>query len=63
MSLADHKGDDQVLKLCICGEVIWCLLKYYIYCPSVPSLHAESTDSLIGGNTVRHSKALSWKVA
>ena len=29
-------------------EVIWLLLKYCIYCISTPSLHRESTDSLIG---------------
>ena len=32
---------------CICGEVIRLLLKYCIYCASAPSLHRESTDSLI----------------
>ena len=34
MSLADHKG-----FLRVCGEVIRLLLKYCIYCASVPSLH------------------------
>ena len=31
----------------VCGEVIRLLLKYCIYCASAPSLHRESTDSLI----------------
>ena len=33
--------------LACCGEVIRLLLKYCIYCASAPSLHRESTDSLI----------------
>ena len=33
--------------LCVCGEVIRLLLKYCIYCALAPSLHRESTDSLI----------------
>ena len=35
------------LYLCKCGEVTWLLLKYCMYCVSAPSLHRESTDSLI----------------
>ena len=50
MSLADHKGTQtgSLSKLLrVCGEVIRLLLKYCIYCASAPSLHRESTDSLI----------------
>ena len=53
MSLADQKGtqrgslDAYISFLRVCGEVIRLLLKYCIYCASAPSLHRESTDSLI----------------
>ena len=52
MSLADHKGTqrgslDTYSFLRVCGEVIRLLLKYCIHCVSAPSLHRESTDSLI----------------
>ena len=36
-----------LININICGEVIRLLLKYCIYCASAPSLHRESTDSLI----------------
>ena len=57
MSLADHKGtqrgrlDASISFWCVCGEIIWLLLKYCIYCASAPSLHRESTDSLIKAGT------------
>ena len=44
--LALHQIPHQLLYY-ICGEVIRLSLKYCIYCASAPSLHKESTDSLI----------------
>ena len=43
------KEEGWVLKLAfnICGESIRLLLKYCIYCASAPSLHRESTNSLM----------------
>ena len=43
----DETGVDKTEVDEICGEVIRLLLKYCIYCASAPSLHRESTDSLI----------------
>ena len=63
MNLADHKSTkterlSALNKLWhICGEVMQLLLKYCIYCVSVPILHRESTDSLINGATAcKHSR-------
>ena len=52
MSLADRtvlkRNTCCLIKLlAYCGQVIQLLLKYCIYCASVPSLHRESTASLI----------------
>ena len=46
MSLTDYKGTQK--EGCNCGEVIR-LLHYFINCASAPSLHRESTDSLMIG--------------
>ena len=53
MSFADDKATQrgslgaQISFWRVCGEVIGLLLKYCIYCVSAPSLHRESTNSLI----------------
>ena len=64
MSLADHKGTqrgslDALSFLRVCSEVIRLLLKYCIYCASAPSLHRESTDSLINCSLFKNSLLLS----
>ena len=52
MSLAHHKstqtGSVGAIRFqLVCGAVTQLLLKYCIYCVSAPTLHRESTDSLI----------------
>ena len=42
-----------VLKVYLCGKVVWLLLKCCIYCASMPILHMESTDSLIKSCTLK----------
>ena len=44
--IASYYGDNYI-------KVIRLLLKYCIYCASAPSLHRESTDSLIIGKCIR----------
>ena len=61
MSLADHKGTQRGSMgtyIRICGEVIRLLLKYCMYWVSAPSLHRESTDSLIVGYFQKFSRSL-----
>ena len=47
----------------ICGEVMLLLLKYCIYCVSAPSLHKESTDSLITIHSHTRNLGLWWFVS
>ena len=49
----------------VCSEVIRLLLKYCIYCASAPSLHRESTDSLISEAPIytSHKKVFCMKTS